>query len=80
MNRPSKYILVEHAGREWVIRTRNPPIIGEVITWPDGPITFDLSPAKIARAMSEEAIEKLTAGMARWYYHAKGWPYGRAPE
>jgi hypothetical protein len=73
----SKYILVEHDGKEWIVRTRNPPMIGEVITWNDGSFTFDLSPQKLVLSMSEQEIDKLTASMARWYYHAKGWPYGR---
>lgn len=71
----SKYILAEHAGREWVIRTRNPFIVGEVVTM-GGQISFDLWPQKVVRTLDERQIDKLTASMARWYWHAKGYPYG----
>ena len=76
----SNYILVEHKGKEWVVRARNPILVGEVYAGPTaGQITFDLWPQKIVRELSEQEIDKLTASMARWYYYAKGYPYSRVP-
>jgi len=77
----SKYILVEHKGKEWVVRTRNPFLVGEVYVGPvSGQITFDLWPQAVVNSLDEEKIDTLTASMARWYHHAKGYPYSRVPD
>jgi hypothetical protein len=73
-----KYILAEHEGTEWVIRSRNPFLVGEVIRTGDH-ISFDLWPQQIVLSLSESQMDDLTASMSRWYHHAKGWPYSQVP-
>jgi hypothetical protein len=75
-----KYILAEHKGREWVIRSRNPFIVGEVVDLGAGRISFDLWPQQIVLSLSESQLDDLTASMSRWYHHAKGWPYSQVPD
>ena len=71
----SKYILVEHKGKEWVVRTRNPFLVGEVYAGPTaGQISFDLWPQNVVQELSEQEIDKLTAYMARFFWHVKGYP------
>jgi hypothetical protein len=57
----SKYILVEHKGKEWVLDTRNPFLVGEVYAGPTaGQISFDLWPQKVVHELSEQEIDELT--------------------
>ena len=64
LRKSAKYILVEHARRKWVVRTRNPFLIGKVITYGTGQITFDLWPDEVVKSLNESQIDTLTSSMA----------------
>ena len=57
LRKSAKYILVEHARRKWVVRTRNPFLVGEVITYGTGQITFDLWPDEVVKSLNESQID-----------------------
>jgi hypothetical protein len=65
LRKSAKYILVEHARRKCVVRTRNPFLVSEVITYGTGQITFDLWPDEVVKSLNESQIDTLTSSMAR---------------
>ncbi len=73
-----KYLLAAHGGKEWVVRSRNPFLVGEVIDLGGNRISFDLYPQAVVLRLTEAQIGDLTDSMARWYQHAKGTPWGRS--
>lgn len=77
--KPPKYLLTVHGDREWIVRTRNPFLIAEVITGAvsSGQITFDLWPCEIVRELGEQRTNRLTDSMYRWYIARQGVPYAQ---
>ncbi len=73
-----KYLLAEHDATEWVIRSRNPFLVGRVATEDGRPAIAEMYPPEVAISLRPEKRRKLEQSMLRFHAHEKGYPWSYA--